>query len=61
MPTSVQWGCGEVRRGMVERGYEGIMAKDPASPYVEGRSLLWLKVKQCDYRVEERGWATERK
>jgi len=46
---------------MVERGYEGIMAKDPASPYVEGRSLLWLKVKQCDYRVEKRGWATERK
>ena len=27
------------------RGYEGLVAKDLASPYVEKRSKLWLKVK----------------
>jgi len=27
------------------RGFEGIVAKDLASPYVEGRSRYWLKVK----------------
>lgn len=26
-------------------GYEGVVAKDLSSPYVEGRSRLWLKVK----------------
>jgi len=41
---------------VLERGYEGLVAKDPASPYVGGRTLKWLKVKQRDYRVEERGW-----
>jgi bifunctional non-homologous end joining protein LigD len=40
----------------VSRGYEGIVAKDPESPYVAGRTLKWLKVKQKDYRVEERGF-----
>ena len=40
----------------VERGYEGIVAKDPASPYVGGRTLKWLKVKQAHYRAVERGW-----
>ena len=40
----------------IERGYEGLVAKDPASPYVGGRTLRWLKVKQRDYRPEERGW-----
>jgi bifunctional non-homologous end joining protein LigD len=30
----------------VHRGYEGVVAKDPASPYVGGRTLKWLKVKQ---------------
>jgi ATP-dependent DNA ligase len=39
--------------------YEGMVAKDPASPYVGGRTLKWLKVKQRDYRVEERGWSTQ--
>jgi bifunctional non-homologous end joining protein LigD len=28
-----------------EKGFEGIVAKDPAAPYVEGRSGAWLKVK----------------
>ena len=27
------------------RGYEGLVAKEAASPYVEGRSKKWLKVK----------------
>ena len=27
------------------RGYEGLVAKDLSSPYVEGRSKFWLKVK----------------
>ncbi len=40
----------------VEHGHEGLVAKDPASPYVGGRTLKWLKVKQLEYRVEERGW-----
>lgn len=33
------------------RGFEGLVAKDPASPYVEGRSRYWLKVKV--HREEE--------
>ncbi len=28
-----------------KRGYEGLIAKDLSSPYVEGRSSKWLKVK----------------
>jgi len=28
-----------------EKGWEGIIAKDPSAPYVEGRSTKWLKVK----------------
>jgi bifunctional non-homologous end joining protein LigD len=40
----------------VEHGYEGLVAKDPESSYVGGRSLRWLKLKQPDYRVAERGW-----
>jgi ATP-dependent DNA ligase len=33
-----------------------MVAKDPDAPYVGGRKLKWLKVKQRDYRVEERGF-----
>ena len=33
-------------------------AKDPASPYVGGRTLRWLKVKQPKYREEVRGFCT---
>ena len=44
-----------------EHGYEGMVAKDPASPYVGGRTLKWLKVKQRDYRIEERGWDSRNK
>lgn len=37
-------------------GWEGMVAKDPESPYVAGRTLKWLKVKVRNYRVKERGW-----
>jgi len=33
-----------------------LVAKDPASPYVGGRTLKWLKVKQPKYREQERGF-----
>jgi len=39
-----------------ESGYEGLVGKDEASPYVEGRTLSWLKVKVSRYREAERGW-----
>jgi ATP-dependent DNA ligase len=32
-----------------------MVAKDPESPYVAGRTLKWLKVKVRNYRVKERG------
>jgi ATP-dependent DNA ligase len=38
------------------RGYEGVVAKDPESQDVPGRTLRWIKVKQKDYRVKERGF-----
>jgi bifunctional non-homologous end joining protein LigD len=41
---------------VLARGYEGLVGKDPASPYVGGRSLKWRKVKQPKYREGERGW-----
>ena len=43
----------------VHRGYEGLVGKDPESPYVPGRTLKWLKVKQKDYRKEARGFYRE--
>ena len=43
-----------------EKGYEGLVAKDPESPYVGGRTLKWLKVKQPHYREGERGWEPKR-
>ena len=41
---------------VLRANYEGLVAKDPESPYVPGRTLKWLKVKQRDYRVKERGF-----
>ncbi len=32
----------------VTRGFEGMMAKDPESRYVPGRTLKWLKINQKD-------------
>ena len=40
----------------VHRGYEGMVGKDPESPYVPGRTLRWLKVKQRACRKLERGF-----
>jgi len=40
----------------VNFGYEGIVAKDPESKSVAGRTLRWIKVKQRDYRKEARGF-----
>ena len=40
----------------LHRGYEGLVAKDPESKYVGGRTLKWLKVKVPKYREEERGF-----
>ena len=40
---------------VLERGYEGLVGKDEASPYREGRTLSWLKVKVPKYREGERG------
>ena len=34
---------------VIERGYEGLVAKDPASPYCGGRTVSWLKVKMPNY------------
>ena len=42
---------------VLHRGWEGMVAKDPESKYVAGRSLKWLKVKVPNYREGERGWA----
>jgi bifunctional non-homologous end joining protein LigD len=41
---------------VLARGYEGLVAKDPTSPYRGSRTLSWLKVKQPRYREGERGW-----
>jgi ATP-dependent DNA ligase len=41
---------------VLERGYEGLGTKDPASPYRSGRTVAWLKVKVRRYREGERGW-----
>lgn len=48
-------------REVQERGYEGYVAKDESSPYSGGRTVSWLKVKQAEYRVVERGWDATKK
>jgi ATP-dependent DNA ligase len=40
---------------VVERGYEGYVAKDEASVYESGPTRRWLKVKQKDWTVAEAG------
>jgi bifunctional non-homologous end joining protein LigD len=39
----------------VHRGYQGLVGKDPESPYVGGPTQKWLKVKQPKDREGERG------
>lgn len=50
----------EAWRDVIRTGWEGLVAKDPESPYVGGRTLKWLKVKQPKYREGERGWDPKR-
>jgi ATP-dependent DNA ligase len=45
----------------VVRGFEGVVAKNPESRYVPGRTTAWLKVKQPHYRDGARGWETKGK
>jgi len=40
---------------VLEHGYDGLVAKDPESRYVGGRTLKWLKVKQPHYREASAG------
>ena len=40
---------------VIERGYEGYVAKDEASPYEGGPTRRWLKVKGKDRTVAEDG------
>jgi len=37
---------------VLEHAWEGLVAKDPESRYVGGRSLKWLKVKIPKYRAD---------
>ena len=46
----------EAWQEVIRAGWEGMVAKDPESPYVGGRTLKWLKVKQPKYREVERGY-----
>jgi bifunctional non-homologous end joining protein LigD len=41
---------------VVERGYEGLVAKDERTAYEAGATRRWLKVKQEDWTVKEDGW-----
>ena len=41
---------------VLERGYEGLVAKDNASLYVGGRTRSWLKVKQPNWTDSEDRW-----
>ena len=41
---------------MIGARLRGLVGKGEAAPYRAGRSLSWLKVRQREYRVEERGW-----
>jgi ATP-dependent DNA ligase len=41
---------------VLDRGYEGLVAKDKASAYEGGRTTRRLKVKQNDWSVEEDRW-----
>jgi ATP-dependent DNA ligase len=45
---------------VLERDCEGLVGKDEASAYMEGRTLSWVKVKVPRYREGERGWEPKR-
>jgi ATP-dependent DNA ligase len=41
---------------VLEQGYEGMVGKDEASPYVGGKTRLWLKVKVPGWTDPEDRW-----
>jgi ATP-dependent DNA ligase len=43
----------EAWKQVIERGYEGYVAKDERSVYEAGATRRWLKVKQKGWTVEE--------
>jgi ATP-dependent DNA ligase len=46
----------EAWQQVIERGYEGYVAKDEASVYEGGATRRWLKVKVRDLTVAEDRW-----
>jgi bifunctional non-homologous end joining protein LigD len=46
----------EAWKQVIERGYEGYVAKDARSQYEGGPTRRWLKVKQRGWTVEEDRW-----
>ena len=51
----------EAWQEVIRAGWQGLVAKDSDSPYVGGRTLKWLKVKQSHYQEGERGWEPQGK
>src|SRR5215470_2900479 len=46
----------EAWKQVIERGYEGYVAKDEASAYEDGTTRRWLKVKQKDWTIGDDRW-----
>ena len=46
----------EAWRQVVERGYEGYVAKDEASAYTAGPTRRWLKVKVPGWTIGDARW-----
>jgi bifunctional non-homologous end joining protein LigD len=46
----------EAWKQLIERGYEGYVAKDERSVYEGGATRRWLKVKQKNWTLEEDRW-----
>ena len=46
----------EAWKQVLERGYEGYVAKDESSVYEGGRTRCWLKVKQPGWTLPEDRW-----
>jgi len=46
----------EAWKQVLERGYEGYVAKNEANAYDGGATRRWLKVKQKGWAVEEDRW-----
>lgn len=46
----------EAWQHVIEREYEGYVAKDEASVYEGGATRRWVKVKQKDWTLAEDGW-----